>query len=259
MLIDFSIPCTIPKEIESFVLDYLRNTLTKEQIDIIKSKKVNGDDNIDVLIENIFDYRCLSKFKDDLSFLLNKYNFIGYHATRISDKNYINNVGLKCFNWEWYRDFIYKILNSSNIPDDTINKALGYLRDEYDHKYGTVNYLYLYSHPQLTYCDDKPEYSKFCKNIGGEIAERGLEEKMPEILEVLKQSGAPVVIKFKARLNDIAFFDKHKPANEIIKYVLAKNYWNFYSPIYFDAALAVDISPEYIMEIIPIQLGENYE
>lgn len=249
MLIDTSRHETFPLIIEETVKTYIDN-LPQDVLKKIVAYPVQYSNDVNCAIEAyISSYKAEYLYQEILP-IMEQCGLIAFHATRLTSREGVYHTGLKAINWSWYGQMISQYLYNCGIYAEDVNKALSLIKQEYDRKYKKYNPLFLFSSVELVNTKDMIGYGQFCRNIGGELAKWALNDKMPEVYEVLKQGGEPVIIKLWVPFTEIDSHQKNSIIYSFICNSVARYFWNFNYPIHFDCSICSDVTGDRIIEVI---------
>jgi hypothetical protein len=242
---------TYPLELINWVKNNAENfnvlinkNIEKNDLEIIIDFEENRNRNY-----SLFE-KLLTEFQQVLLNNEEKYNFAGYHVTRILNEDEIIKNGLLALEYGTYSKRMINLLQRNNISEDEINLAMSEIKKIYEGSCGTkkeqvcffIPYSRLYT------------YDLFAQNYGGEIAEWAIagNDKLTNVWEILTHNGTPVVVEFRFVLSDLelgedTFF------TEIIIFLYTKIFMNYNYSIRFDGCFKKSITPEDIMNIIRIE------
>lgn len=258
MVIDISNTETYPVELEVSILKYI-DGLSQTTKDIIKQEKIEYSSDVRCAIEN---YLCPSRaesFYAQLIDIMEKYNLICYHSTKVLDINSILDKGLHPNEWKWYSQTLIDAFRNLDINEVDLIKAMDLVKHEYERKYiEREPALCFFSDLSLIEEDGTAGYEQFCENIGGELARWALKKKEPSIYNLLKAKGRQIIVKFEISFSDVVWFQKEDIVYQFVCYVAAKYFWNYKYQIQFDGITRNEIKPNKIIELIPYDKEIDY-
>ena len=94
MLIDVSDASTIPIEVKNKIYQSF-SALSNDVVNRIKCQKANHNNDILCAIEDYYGPFRATRFYDELNTVLEKYDLICYHATKVCEKSILLTTGLK--------------------------------------------------------------------------------------------------------------------------------------------------------------------
>lgn len=183
--------------------------------------------------------------------MFNQYDILCYHATRIGSKDSICQQGLRT-NMKVYTEMLKSFLLSEGVSDEKINLALDAIQKEYQRKYRDNPHQLCFFTNLVSFrnVDGSAGYDQFCETVGGELANWALENQYPEILEILRTKGFPVVVEFTAPFGSVADYHKDNLIFPFVAHVAAKKLWGFNYVIESNSSLIGEIPPERILRLI---------
>ena len=250
MLIDIENPLTYPTEIQKLIHHYIKNQLGQYE-NIIKERKIEYDGDVQCAIEEyLLPYKAPILY-EQLSRIMKSHDLICYHATKVLNQQIIFDYGLKTNDWKEYSCLMKQALISLNVRN--IQEVIQCVYKTYNDKY-SIN-----GKPQLCFFSGlkllrKREFDQFCQNIGGELARWSLEEKMPNIYQLLAENGIELIVKFKLSFSDVANHQQESIIYCFICYYAAKYFWSWHYNIEFDGITYKSINKDQIMELIHYEL-----
>lgn len=254
MQIDATDEKSFPADIRRIVFEYLSG-LPKDIEKRILDNKIEYSIDVRCAVEDYMGPSKASALYEKIIAVLNDCSIISYHATKVLDTESIRNNGLHTNTWEWYSKYLEDSLKALSFDDDTVKSALALVEKEYDRKYSnnrrTAQICFFSGIRLLENEDGSAGYDQFCENIGGELARWALEDKMPEVYNVLKNSGTPIIVKVALPYIDLMDFLYESVAYQFISYYAAKYYWDFEYEIDYDCITDKDVEADKILEIIP--------
>lgn len=251
-MIDVSNIDSYPIELKKYIMSYL-SKMPSDFIAKIKSKKIEYEIDIRCAIEDYLGpWRAVSLYEDLVS-LMDKYDLIVYHGTKMLNKTMVLENGLKVNDWNRYSTLLFDTFNLFGMSGNDINETMEYVESEYERKYSPYDIApQLYFFSGLNLIDgDIVGYEQFCESIGGEIARWALEEKHLEKYKLLKDNGEAFIVKFKLAFTDVVSFQKDIIAYQFVSHYAAKEFFDFSYQVKFDGATTKDVPSNNILEIIP--------
>lgn len=189
---------------------------------------------------------------NELIAIMENYDLICYHSTKVLRRESIEKDGLKPNEWSWYSQTLKESFMRIGINNVDLKKAIELVKQEYDRKYiGREPALCFYSDLSLVRDDGYAGYEQFCENIGGELARWALKKKEPSLYKLLKQNSEQLIVKFKLPFSDIVYYEKDIIVYQFVSYVAAKYFWNYEYQIQFDSITRKVVTPDKILELIP--------
>lgn len=243
-IIDSSDYNSFPKEFIKTVIDKINNMPPVERQKLVISNDIN-------IIKKYFDINGNNYYwyQNTLIPLMNKYNFICFHSTKVYDKNLILDNGLKINEWNTYSKTMSDIFFKVGIYGETQRKALEYIKKEYDRKIRNPEICF-FSGLNLISNDYTDGYEKWCESMGGELASWALEEKMPDVYKLLKSNGEAYYVKFKLKFDKFCIYCKDSILKELLVKVISKEFWNKEYEVRFDGKTLYDVPKENILQLI---------
>lgn len=244
-IIDSSDYNSFPKEFIKTVIDKINNMPPVERQKLVISNDIN-------IIKKYFDINVNNYYwyQNTLIPLMNKYNFICFHSTKVYDKNLILDNGLKINEWNTYSKTMSDTFFKLKIDKETQTEALKYIKNEYDRKIRNPEICF-FSGLNLISNDYAAGYENWCESIGGELASWALEEKMPDVYKLLKSNGEAYYVKFKLKFDKFYIYCKDSILKELLVKVISKEFWNKEYEVRFDGKTLYDIPKENILQLIP--------
>lgn len=259
MNIDSANPETFPKELELIIVEHFKN-LPPEIITQIQSQKINYENDVRCAIEDYvgpFSYRSESLYQSLLS-IIEKFNIICYHSTKLLDTSSIYKTGLWVNEWSTYSELLQQCFQRYNFNGKKLEKAMLLIKHQYDYKYSDGEKM-LFFFSNLSLIDTEyAGYEQFCENIGGEVARWALKNVYPEAYRILKENGTGLIIKFQLPFSAISDFQKDTIIYQFVCYYAAKYFWNFRFEVEFDGMTTSNIAPHQILELIPFTREIDY-
>lgn len=258
MLIDLFDISTLPAEIKNKVYESF-SALPIDIVDKIRRQDVHHNNNILCIIERYGFYKD-AYLSDEVVDILEKYDIICYHATKVSSKNILLRDGLKTNNWNVYCSNLKSAYMNADFSEDKIQEAVDIVKNEYNRKYtsyGRKAQLCFFSNLSM-FEREYSTYDQFCENIGGELARRALKDKYLELYKPLKENGESCIVKFKLPYAKIADYEKDNIAYQFVMYYAGVYFWNKEYDIEFDSSTQFDVPPENILEIIDVNKTIDY-
>lgn len=244
-IIDSSDYNSFPKEFIKTVIDKINNMPPVERQKLVISNDIN-------IIKKYFDINVNNYYwyQNTLIPLMNKYNFICFHSTKVYDKNLILDNGLKINEWNTYSKTMSDTFFKLKIDKETQTEALKYIKNEYDRKIRNPEICF-FSGLNLISNDYAAGYENWCESIGGELASWALEEKMPDVYKLLKSNGKAYYVKFKLKFDKFYIYCKDSILKELLVKVISKEFWNKEYEVRFDGKTLYDVPKENILQLIP--------
>lgn len=244
-IIDSSDYNSFPKEFIKAVIDKVNNMPPSERQELV----ISNDDNI---IKKYFDINGNNYYwyQNTLIPLMNKYDFICFHSTKIYDENLILDNGLRINEWNIYSKTMSDTFFKLKIDKETQTKALKYIKKEYDRKIRNPEICF-FSGLNLISNDYTAGYENWCESMGGELASWALEEKMPDVYKLLKNNGEAYYVKFKLKFDKFCNYCKDSILKELLVKVISKEFWNKEYEVRFDGKTLYDVPKENILQLIP--------
>lgn len=244
-IIDSSDYNSFPKEFIKTVIDKINNMPPVERQKLVISNDIN-------IIKKYFDINGNNYYwyQNTLIPLINKYNFICFHSTKVYDKNLILDNGLKINEWNTYSKTMSDTFFKLKIDKETQTEALKYIKNEYDRKIRNPEICF-FSGLNLISNDYAAGYENWCESMGGELANWALEEKMPDVYKLLKSNGEAYYVKFKLKFDKFYIYCKDSILKELLVKVISKEFWNKEYEVRFDGKTLYDIPKENILQLIP--------
>ena len=197
---------------------------------------------------------------ETLGSILDREEIVCYHATKLLSPERIKSEGLRTNDWERYSGDIREALEKGGVPAAEIEEALQRIKHEKVRKEHNAQDRLCYFANLINYeVEDGPGYDQFCQNIGGELARWALQEYMPDVYKVLRESGESVLVKFSILFNWVADFEREGIIAHFIYHEAAAYLWNNLYDIEFDGNLFRDVPGSYILEIIKVASPKGYE
>lgn len=185
--------------------------------------------------------------KKEILSILEKYDIIGYHCTRLLNPNEIYNSGLKLLDPKEYvlriKSLLIPKIKSKILKNniiDILNKSLssGFFNNREKMIWFLINKKLIHSS-----CDD------FLQFWGGESLWNLMSPKR-EVYDILETLGTPSVIKVKVGFNDIASFQKSTLVMELIDEYCYPIDHKFYRKMRCEGFVKCDITKDKILEIV---------
>lgn len=245
-LIDSSNYNSFPNEFIKEIVNRVNSMPIKDQSELLNLYDPNVVDNYFRPLGNSFDW-----YQNSLIPLMNNYDFICFHSTRVySEKDILDN-GLKTNDWNSYSTTMANTLSLLNVPNDKNRLALNYIKTEYDRKITNQPELCFFSGLNLISQDCVAGYENWCESIGGELASWSLENNMPEIYSMLKNNGNPYYVNFKLRFEKFCNYCKDFILKELLTKVICEEFWKIDYEVRFDGKTGCDIPASDILQLIP--------
>ena len=259
MLIDVSDVSTIPVEVKYKIYQSF-SALSKETVNNIKSQDIHCKGDIICVIDRYGFYKNAYS-SDEVADILEKYDIICYHATKVSSKSMLLSDGLKTNDWSVYCSNLKNAYKNAEFSENKIQEALCIVKSEYNRKY--VSYdrnaqLRFFNNLLMFERRGVAAYDQFCENIGGEMARKALKNNYPELYKPLKEKGKGCVVKFRLPFAMIADYDKNSIAYQFVIYYAGVYFWNKEYDIEFDGNTQSDVPPEDILDIIDYDNDVDY-
>lgn len=259
MNIDSANPETFPKELESTIVEHFKYLPSKVS-DQIQSAKIKYENDVKCAIENyVGPFSCKSEsLYQSLLPIMEKFNIICFHSTKLLDTHSIYETGLWVNEWSTYSKLLKQCFQMYNFNGEKLEKAMSLIKHQYDYKYSDrEKMLFFFSNLSLINTE-YAGYEQFCESIGGEVARWALKNVYPEAYQILKENGTGLIIKFQLPFSAIADFQKDTTIYQFISYYAAKYFWNFKYEVEFDGMTTSNISPNQILELIPFTREIDY-
>lgn len=259
MLIDVSDVNTIPVEVKNKIYQSF-SALSKEDVNNIKSQEIQRKGDIICAIDRYGFYRN-AYLSGEVADILEKYDIICYHATKVSSKSMLLSEGLKTNDWSDYCSNLKNAYIYAEFSEDKIQEALCIVKSEYNRKYvsyGRKAQLCFFNNLLMLERRGVAAYDQFCENVGGELARKALKNKYPELYKPLKEKGKGCVVKFRLPFAMIANYDKDSIAYQFVIYYAGLYFWNREYDIEFDGNTQSDVPPENILDIIDYDKDIDY-
>lgn len=259
MLIDVSDVNTIPVEVKNKIYQSF-SALSKEDVNNIKSQEIQRKGDIICAIDRYGFYRNAYS-SGEVADILEKYDIICYHATKVSSKSMLLSEGLKTNDWSDYCSNLKNAYIYAEFSEDKIQEALCIVKSEYNRKYvsyGIKAQLCFFNNLLMLERRGVAAYDQFCENVGGELARKALKNKYPELYKPLKEKGKGCVVKFRLPFAMIANYDKDSIAYQFVIYYAGLYFWNREYDIEFDGNTQSDVPPENILDIIDYDKDIDY-
>lgn len=244
-IIDSSDYNSFPKEFIKTVIDKINNMPPVERQKLFFSNDIN-------IIKKYFDINGNNYYwyQNTLIPLMNKYNFMCFHSTKVYDKNLILDNGLKINEWNTYSKTMSDTFFKLKIDKETQTEALKYIKNEYDRKIRNPEICF-FSGLNLISNDYAAGYENWCESMGGELASWALEEEMPDVYKLLKSNGEAYYVKFKLKFDKFYIYCKDSILKELLVKVISKEFWNKEYEVRFDGKTLYDVPKENILQLIP--------
>lgn len=259
MIIDVSDISTIPVEVKNKIYESF-STLSKDVVNEIRCQDIHYNNDILCAIEDYYGPFRATCFYDELNTILEKYELICYHATKVSSKSILLRDGLKINDWNVYCSNLRSAYMNADVSEDKIQEAVDIVKSEYNRKYAGYD-----RKAQLCFFVNLSEfegeyaaYDQFCESIGGELARWALKDKYPELYKPLKENGESCIVKFKLPYAKIADYEKNSIAYQFVIYYAGVYFWNKEYDIEFDSNTQFDVSPKDILAIIDYNKQVDY-
>lgn len=253
MLIDVSDVSTIPIEVKNKIYESF-SALPEDVIDKLKNCD-SSDENIMLsIIEKFYRYPKNMQLYSQLTDILEKYEIVCFHSTKMISKGRVKEYGLSTNEWSKYKSNIIDVYKSLGIAKDKIEMALKYLWNIYKDRYldaGCEPHLCFFSNLSMLETEDGGAgYNIYCENIGGEMAKVALQDSCKELYSLLKNSGKSFVVKFKIPYSRILDYRKDDVVFSFISYYAGLYFQKKKYEIGFLGETQYDISSEDILDII---------
>lgn len=254
-IIDVDKPQTIPCEIEKLVLDYL-NKLPEDIMAELHSMEIKYSTDVECeLGEYLSPFKAKALHKSVIE-ILNGYDFIVHHATRLLHTETILQSGIKICDWKSYIERLKITFKELEISQPDADEALKLIQELHKFKYNNMVKPSVCFFGSIINCGTRGEYGVFCENIGGELARNSLAGKLPKVYEKLKNNGQTVIVNFTIPFTDFAdSVHNDSYAFMFICYFAAKYLWDFDFKLQFDGFSTLDIAPEAIVDITLYERG----
>ena len=224
MLIDVSDASTIPIEVKNKIYQSF-SALSNDVVNRIKCQKEN---HILCAIEDYYGPFRATRFYDELNTVLEKYDLICYHATKVCSKSILLKTGLKTNDWDVYCSNLKSAYMNMKFPDEEIQKAVDIVKGEYNRKYAGHDrkaQVCFFTNMSM-FEGEYAAYDQFCESIGGELARLALKDKYPNLYKPLKENGKSCIVKFKLPYANIADYEKDSTAYQFVIYYAGVYFWN---------------------------------
>ncbi len=238
MLIDVSDVSTIPIEVKNKIYQSF-SALSNDVVNRIKCQEANHNNDILCAIEDYYGPFRATGFYDELNTILEKYDLVCYHATKVSSKSILLKDGLKTNDWDVYCSNLKSAYMDMKLSDEEIKKAVDIVKSEYNRKYaGYDRKAQVCFFTNMSMLEGEyAAYDQFCESIGGELARWALKDKYPELYNPLKENGKSCIVKFKLPYAKIADYEKDSIAYQFVIYYAGVYFWN--DKEFFSRRLAV--------------------
>lgn len=259
MLIDVSDVNTIPVEVKDKIYQSF-SALSKEAVNNIKSQDIHHKGNIICAIERYGFYKNTYS-SGEVAHILEKYDIICYHATKVSSKSMLLSGGLKANDWSVYCSNLKNAYINAEFSEDKIQEALCIVKSEYNRKYVSCDrkaQLCFFNNLLMFERDGVAAYDQFCENIGGELARKALKNHYQELYKPLKEKGEGCVVKFRLPFAMVADYAKKSIAYQFVIYYAGVYFWNKEYDIEFEGSTQFDVPPEDILDIIDFNKDIDY-
>lgn len=259
MLIDVSDASTIPIEVKNKIYQSF-SALSNDVVNRIKCQKANHNNDILCAIEDYYGPFRATRFYDELNTVLEKYDLICYHATKVCSKSILLKTGLKTNDWDVYCSNLKSAYMNMKFTDEEIQKAVDIVKGEYNRKYAGHDrkaQVCFFTNMSM-FEGEYAAYDQFCESIGGELARWALKDKYPNLYKPLKENGKSCIVKFKLPYANIADYEKDSTAYQFVIYYAGVYFWNKEYDIEFDGNTQFDVPPEDILDIIDYNKDIDY-
>lgn len=240
---------SFPKELE----DCIMNHFSKMSYDItskIKNNEIICKSDIRCAVEDYLRPSKAESLYSNLIAIMDKFDLVVYHGTRIINRAVIEKKGLRVNDWKRYSTSLISVFKEIGWNDYVIEEILKCVEAEHNRKYSNRN-AQLYFFSSLNLIGGKyAGYEQFCENIGGELVKWALEDKYPEKYNLLKKKGEAVFVKFKLPFASIESYMKESIIYQFVCYYAAKEFFDFVYQVEFDGMTSQDISPNNILKIL---------
>ena len=257
-MIDFTDYTTIPADVGSAVREFLdclseKNTMMRDEPPLYNSM-------VRCRLEDYIRPYRVPILYETLGSILDREDIICYHATKVLSPQKIRLAGLRINDWERYSSDIKEALNKWGVSSAKVDEALQRIKHEKTRKEHNGQDRLCYFVNLKNYSgEDGPGYDQFCQNIGGELARWPLQENMPDVYKVLRDSGDSVLVKFSIPFNWIADYERESVIAHFIYYEAATYLWNYSYDIEFDGTLFRDVPASSIIDVITVVPPKGYE
>lgn len=257
MLIDVSDVSTIPVEIKNKIFHSF-SVLPNNIVDKIKRQDVQFNNDILCAIGDYYGTFEFTYFFDELISVLEKYDIVCYHATKVSSKSLLLIEGLKTNDLDVYCSNIKRAYLDADFPEDKIQEAIDIIKREYSRKYISQKAQLCFFNNLSMLEGEYATYGKFCGGIGGELARWALKDKYPELYRPLKENGKGYIVKFRLPFSMLTDYEKGDMAYEFVIYYAGLYFWNKVFDIKFNGNTHFDVPPENILDIMDYDKEINY-
>lgn len=253
-MIDATNPKTFPIELREIVHTRL-SEIPKIELDKIRKSTIAHEGDVTLALEKYLSPSfAYSMYQDELIPIFRQYEIMCFHATRVGSFDTIKSEGLVS-DIEKYKCYLHDFLLTEKVAADRTQLAIKCIANEYNRKYGNnphqicffTNYCSLHDN------DGYAAYDQFYETVGGELANWALEEKMPDVLSILRKKGHPAIVKFMIPFEKVAEYHQDCLIYPFVLAVAAEELWNYKYIIEADSSLIGDVPPTSILEIIPIE------
>ncbi len=253
MLIDVSDVSTIPVEIKNKIYQSF-SALPEEVVDRLKDIHSSDENVMLTIIGKFYRYPQNMRLYSELTDVLEKYEIVCYHSTKMILKDRVNEYGLSTNEWSKYSSNIIEVFKRLRVSKEKIDVALNYLQNAYKERYLDVDcepHLCFYSNLSMLETEDGDTgYNIYCENIGGEMAKVALQGRCKELYSLLKNSGESFVVKFKIPYSSISDYRRDDVVFSFISYYAGLYFQRKEYNIEFLGETQYDIPPEDILDII---------
>lgn len=242
---------SFPEELHVIVAAKL-NQIPFDELQRLRKTIPSHERGVDNALEKWFGvWRQYDLYQQTLIPLFNQYDILCYHATRIGTRDSILLNGLRT-NMHDYFETLKSFLLSEGVPISRINLALNAIQKEYQRKYKDDPHQLCFFTSLISFrnCDGSAGYDQFCETVGGELAKWALEEQCPDILEILRTKGIPVVVEFTTPFSSIADYHKDSLIFPFVAHVVSKELWELDYLIEADSSLIGEVPPDRILRLI---------
>lgn len=250
-MIDLGDYNTIPVEVSLVVRNFVDQLSLKSEL--IQEEPPLSDIAVRCRLEDYINPVNVPELYATIANILNQEDILCYHATKVLSVETIKNEGIRINAWEQYSNNVKEALELAGVSSAEIEETLQLIKHEKKRKEPNGRDRLCYFSNPLDFKINGPGYYQFCQNVGGELARWALEDYMPDVYKILRDSGERVLVKFSLPFNWIERFEKDDIITLFIYHEVASYLWNYSYDIEFDGNLFRDVPTSSIISIIKVE------
>lgn len=254
-MIDFRDYNTIPVEVSMVVKGFVDRLSLKSEL--IQEKSPLSDIAVRCRLEDYINPMRAPELYATIACILDEKEMLCYHATKVLSSTSILNDGLRINAWERYANFVKEAFKNAGVSSGEINEALRLIKKEKMRKELNGRDRLCFFSNLKSFEEDRTEYYQFCQNIGGELARWALEDYIPDMYNVLRDSGESILVKFSIPFNWVDSFEKEDIIAHFVYREAALYLWNYSYDIKFDGNLFQDVPASSIIGIVKVEVPSN--